>query len=367
MEQFASLDALLLDNPLRDWLTALAIALAINVFVGALKWLSKARLAAIAQRTATPFDDSVVMAVGRTQQGLVLLVSLYIGSHYLTLPETTTPVLRGIAVIAGFCQLGLWGGAMIEFWIGRSKKRALEADPATATTLGAVKFMALVILWAMLLLLALDNLGVNVTALVAGLGVGGIAVALAVQNILGDLFASLSIVVDKPFVLGDFVIVDTFMGNIEHIGLKTTRIRSLGGEQLVFANSDLLKSRLRNYQRMQERRVLFRFGVLYSTDADELERIPERVREIIIEQPDVRFDRAHFCNFGASSLDFEVVYWVLDADYVRYMDLHQQISLGIVRALRAAGVGFAFPTQTVHIESMPPERPAPAAPAPGSG
>lgn len=353
MDFLAPLDASLLGNPARDWLTALAIALSINVLVGVIKWLSHVRLAAMAARTATPFDDSVVAAVARTQQWLVLVVTLYVGAHYLDLPERLWDLLRVLAVIASFLQLGLWGSALVEFWIGRSKKRALVSDPATATTLGAVKFMLRLLLWALLLLLMLDNLGVNVTALVAGLGVGGIAVALAVQNILGDLFASLSIVIDKPFVLGDFLIIDEYMGTVEHIGLKTTRIRSLGGEQLVFANSDLLKARLRNYQRMQERRILFRFGVLYSTSAEQLEAVPEMLRDIIEAQPDARFDRAHLNSFADSALEYEVVYWMLMPDYARYMDTQQAINLAMIRAFRDAGIDFAFPTRTVHVATLP--------------
>ena len=185
----------------------------------------------------------------------------------------------------------------------------------------------------------------------AGLGVGGIAVALAVQNILGDLFASLSIVIDKPFVIGDFIVVGEFMGTVEHVGLKTTRVRSLGGEQLVFANSDLLASRVRNYKRMNERRILFQFGVLYQTTAEQLEAIPQRVREVIETLEEVRFDRAHFFRFGESSYDFEVVYWMQNPDYARYMDAQQQINLGLVRAFKDMGVEFAYPTRTLYLES----------------
>lgn len=343
----------LLNNPLRDWLTALAMALTVNLVVALVKWLARVRLAAVAQRTATKLDDAVVIAVRRTQQWLVLIVSIYLMHHYLEVPQALTNTLRIAAIAAAFLQVGLWLGAMVEFWGTRSKQRALEHDPSTATTLGAVKFVAKVLVWTVLLLLALDNMGVDVTALVAGLGVGGIAVALAVQNILGDLFASLSIVIDKPFVLGDFVIVDDYLGTVEHIGLKTTRIRSLSGEQLVFANSDLLNCRLRNFKRMQERRILFRFGVVYQTKADKLERIPQIVREIVCTQDMVRFDRAHFAAFGDSSYDFEVVYWMLDPDFVRYMDTQEAINLAMVRAFEREGIVFAYPTRTLHVESLP--------------
>jgi small-conductance mechanosensitive channel len=186
--------------------------------------------------------------------------------------------------------------------------------------------------------------------MIAGLGVGGVAVALAVQSILGDLFASLSIVIDKPFVIGDFVIVDEYMGTIEHVGLKTTRIRSLGGEQIVFSNSDLLKTRIRNYKRMRERRVLFGFGVLYQTPIDVVEKIPDLMRAIVEARKNVRFERAHFKAFGESSLDFEVVYWMLDPDYNLYMDVQQAINLEMLRVFEREGIGFAYPTRTLVID-----------------
>ena len=342
---------LLFANPLRDWLTALGIALAINLLVGALKWAITRRLARLLPRTSEDLDRSVIVVARRTRQWLVFFVTLFIGSRYLELPARVDTVLQGAATVAAFLQVGLWASAALGTVIMRQRVRAQDSEGASATSLSALNFIGKLVLWTLLLLLALDNLGVDVTALVAGLGVGGIAVALAVQNILGDLFASLSIVIDKPFVIGDFIVVGEFMGTVEHVGLKTTRVRSLGGEQLVFANSDLLAARVRNYKRMNERRILFRFGVLYQTPADTLEAIPARVRSLIDSLPEVRFDRAHFAGFGDSSYDFEVVYWMLNPDYARYMDTQQQINLGLVRAFAEMGVEFAYPTRTLYLES----------------
>lgn len=204
-------------------------------------------------------------------------------------------------------------------------------------------------LWSVIVLLTLDNLGFDVTALVAGLGIGGVAVALAVQKILGDLFASLSIVLDKPFVIGDFIIVGEHLGTVEHIGLKTTRIRSLSGEQLIFSNSDLLGSRIRNFKRMYERRVVFTIGVVYQTPLEKLALIPSIIREIIESQKPVRFDRSHFKEYGAFSLNFETVYWVQNPDFNTYMDIHQAINLEIYRRFTREGIEFAYPTQTLFI------------------
>lgn len=196
----------------------------------------------------------------------------------------------------------------------------------------------------------LDQLNFNITALVAGLGVGGVAVALAVQNILGDLFASLSIVLDKPFVVGDFIVVDNLRGTVERVGIKTTRVRSLDGELMVFSNTDLLKSRIRNFKRMSDRRVEFTLGVTYGTPLDKLRRIPQWLREIVKAQPKTRFDRAHFKQYGEWALVFEVVYYVLDSDYSVYMDVQQAINLALFERLEREGVEFAEPTHTVRVK-----------------
>jgi small-conductance mechanosensitive channel len=357
-----TLDTLLFDNPLRDWLTALGLALTINVVVGAAKWLILHRLSALAAKTESQLDDWLVYVARATKQVLVLGVTLFIGTRYLDLPDRVESVFTIVATVSAFLQLGLWLSAGLFFWLARYKERALTNDASAATSLAAMGFVGRLILWSAVLLVMLDNLGVDVTALVAGLGVGGIAVALAVQNILGDLFASLSIVIDKPFVIGDFVVVDDLSGTIEHVGLKTTRVRSLSGEQIVIANSDLLKTRIRNYKRMQQRRAVFAFGVLYQTTPEQLEAIPGIVQTIIEATPNTRFDRAHFKSFGESSLDFEVVYWMTVPDFPAYMDAQQAINLALVRRFKAEGIDFAYPTRTLFIENAGAPLAAPRAP-----
>jgi small-conductance mechanosensitive channel len=205
------------------------------------------------------------------------------------------------------------------------------------------------------LLAMLSNIGVNITAFVASLGVGGIAIALAAQNILGDLFASVAIAVDKPFEVGDFVVMGEVVGSVEEVGIKTTRIRSLSGEQIVMANTEMLKQTIRNYKRLMERRIVFGFGVTYSSTPEQMQAIPEIVKKVVEGSERLRFDRAHFKAFGDSSLDFEVVYIVLDPDYNVYMDEQQRINLALLRELTALGVDFAFPTRTLHM--VPTEAP----------
>jgi small-conductance mechanosensitive channel len=338
-----------LGNSVQTWLIAAAVAAAVLVVLRLVRRILVRRLSALAERTGTDIDDLAVDLVGMTKFFFPLFIALYIGSRPLAMTPAMDRVLGAAMVIALLIQLALWGNAVISFWITRYMQSRMKEDAAAATTIGALRFLARLVLWTVVLLLALDNLGADITALVAGLGVGGIAVALALQNVLGDLFASLSIVLDKPFVIGDFIIVGDFLGTVEHIGLKTTRLRSLSGEQLVFANGDLLNSRIRNYKRMAERRIVFAFGVVYQTPAEKLEAIPGMVREIIESLENTRFDRAHFKAFGNFSLDFEVVYYVLVPDYNVYMDIQQQINLALYRRLEEEGVEFAYPTQTLYV------------------
>jgi len=230
----------------------------------------------------------------------------------------------------------------------------VRAVVGLSSSLGIIGFVLRVLVWLLVILLALDNFGVDITALVAGLGVGGIAVALAVQNVLGDLFASLSITLDRPFVLGDFIVVDDFAGSVEHIGVKSTRLRSLHGEQIVMANADLLGSRIRNYGRMQERRVLFTLGVTYETPREALLQIPAIIRRCIETQAETRFDRSHFAHYGASSLDFETVYFVLSADFTKHMDIRQAVYFAIHEAFEAAAIKRAYPTQKLWLAPVEP-------------
>jgi small-conductance mechanosensitive channel len=209
------------------------------------------------------------------------------------------------------------------------------------------------IVWLVALVFLLDNLGFEISAIVAGLGIGGIAIALAAQALLGDLFSYFVIFFDRPFELGDFVIFEDVLGTIEHIGIKTTQIRSLGGEQITVANSILTNTKLRNYKRMIERRVVFSLGVTYDTKAEQIREIPTVIREIIEAEEQARFDRAHFQKYGDSSLVFEVVYYALTPDYTIYMDIQQRINLGIFEAFEERGIEFAFPTRTVHVVREP--------------
>jgi len=348
------------NNEVWAWLASAATLLFVWFVARLILRLVSRRLRRFSTQTKTRFDDLLVDLLGRTRYVFLIVVSVYSASLWLTLPAPAETVLRYLFVLALLWQAGYWGSACVTFWINRSVQQRLAEDPSSATTLAAFGFIGKVVIWAIVLLLALENMGVDITGLVAGLGISGIAIALAVQNILGDLFASMSIVVDKPFVIGDFIIVGELMGTVEKIGLKTTRVRSLSGEQIVFSNSDLLASRVRNYKQMYERRVVFSVGVTYDTPAEIVDKIPLMIRSIVEAQPSIRFDRSHFKEFGDSALLFETVYYMLNPNYNVYMDTQHAINVAIMRAFEAEGIEFAYPTQTVYVKRSAPLEHEPA-------
>jgi small-conductance mechanosensitive channel len=348
------LQATYLNNPIQRWLLALAIVFLCTVVLFSISKLLARSLRALNRKI--PGDVAEIMAdtVGRTKLTVLLIVSLYLGSLVLTLPPALANTLRAAAIILGAIQVGIWASVLVNKLVPYYMSRKEEAQELVSA-MGVLSLIGRMIVWAVLLLLILDNLGFDITTLVAGLGVGGIAIGLAAQNVLADLFAALSILLDKPFRVNDFVIVGDMLGVVENIGLKTTRIRSLSGEELVFSNGDLLASRIRNYKTLQERRILFRIGVEYSTLYEKVARIPGMIREIIESIEETRFDRAHFASYGDFSLNFEVVYYVLHPDYVTYMDIQEKINLALFKRFEEEGIVFAFPTRTIHLKQSGPE------------
>lgn len=357
--RWAWLERTFLGHDLREWAAAAGIALLAFLAAALVRRVLVRRGGGLAAKTATGIDDFVVRLAARTRLFLVLFPALYLGSLALGPGATGGNVLRTLAVLAVLAQLAIWAADAIDFWVA-VRRRRLGADAASATTVAVLNFLGKLVLWFVLLLLALENLGVDVTALVAGLGVGGIAVALAMQNILGDLFSSLSIVLDKPFAIGDNISVGDFTGRVETIGLKTTRLRSLSGEQLVFPNGDLLQSRIRNFQRMSERRTVVVFGVALDTPAGRLEAIPARLREIVLALPDLRFDRAHLRALTTAAVEIELVYFVQSADQTVAMDRQQAVLLALLRFLEESGIRLAQPAPTVVVQGqIPPPKESP--------
>lgn len=333
---------------LEQWAVAAGVALlAFLVLMVALR-LVLHRLRHIAERSSNTLDDAVVEVLSRTNPFLLGLMCALIGVGMVDLAPAWHQRIDQLWFIVLALQFGMWCSRAISLGLRRYVARHAGANMShTSATATLMSWGLRTALWTVVALAVLSNVGVNITAFVASLGVGGIAVALAVQNILGDLFASLSIAIDKPFEVGDFVVVNSVAGTIELVGLKSTRIRSLGGEQVVMSNTDLLKQTISNYKRLQERRIVYNFGITYDTTPEQAAQVPAILQRIVQARDQLRFDRAHFAGFGDSSLDFELVYYVLSPDYTVHMNEKQAINLALMHELKALGVEFAFPTRTI--------------------
>ncbi|MBU2568785.1 MAG: mechanosensitive ion channel [Gammaproteobacteria bacterium] len=344
-------------NSLWDWIYAFAIASMTFILLFVLRWFLIRGLKHAAERKHFSQANEMLSTVKRANLIFFIVIAVFFASLSLTLDPATDTAIAKITKVVIALQVAIWLSGFIRAWIFRILSRKTKRDGASMGALAILNFTSQIVLWSVAVLLILQNLGIDITALIAGLGIGGIAVALALQRILSDLFASLSIVLDKPFVIGDFVNFGDYFGTIEHIGIKTTRLRSLTGEQIICANGELLDTRIRNYKRMQERRVVFKLGVVYDTPYEQLQRIPSMLKAIIEAQDNTRFDRAHFAQYGDFSLDFEIVYYVLTPDYALYMDKQQAINLAIYQQFQQEGIEFAYPTQSLYLHNRPVSQP----------
>ncbi len=364
-----------LGNDLHAWAFALATFLITLTVLPLLKGFISARRRHWAEREPPPQAGGGVHAhhalvltailAERTSRLFLWVVALYLASRDLTFTPRVERIITIVIVLMFWTQVGIWAMTAVRYAIDLRRKTSAGLDALLTSSIDVILFAAGLLIWAMVLLLALDNLGVQIKPLLAGLGIGGIAVALAVQTVLSDLLASMSIALDKPFGIGDFLTVGECQGTVEHIGVKSTRLRSLSGEQIIMSNTDILKSRVRNYGRMRERRAVFQFGVAYETDPRALAAIPGIVKEIIEATPDTRFDRCHFLAYGSSTLQFEVVFYATKPDFNTYADAQQTINLAIIERLREMNVSLTAPNRTaVYFENAPP---ASASPVLGDG
>ena len=336
--------------PLLRWAEFLAFTVGPFLVLHIVTGLSRKRVVERAARTNRPADAYLARFLERTWTLTLLAGSALTALAFVDLRPTATAAtgrvdvertVRSLALLTLFLQVGRWGSSLIETALEQGFRYAKLREATAQTAIGVVRFFALAALWTSVAILVLSTFGIEVTPLLAGLGVGGIAVGFALQRILGDIFCSVAIVLDRPFEAGDLIQTGEYTGTVERIGVKTTRVRGLGGEQIVFPNSDLIQSRIRNLSRMVQRRVSFRFGVTDATPTATLERIPDLVRGLIDGIETTRFDRAHFVALGNSAFTFEVVYFVLDADTLLAMDIQQRINLGLIRAMEGMGVRLA--------------------------
>ena len=329
-----------------------AFLLTLTLCVAAIYFLGRLllrRLAAYCERTQAPYGELIRVSVKQYLLPIAYFAAFYYCTKLLTLNGALTRFVRGGTTLFAIVMGAMFLSSLIAYSFGKLKNGREENGAL------AIKWLiriAKVVVWGLALILFLDNIGVKITSLVTGLGIGGVALAFAAQSALSDVFCFFTIFFDKPFEIGDFIIAGEHMGTVEHIGVKTTRLRALGGEQLIASNADLTGSRIRNYKTLQQRRVSFTLGVPYDTSSEQLRQIPALIREVVEHTEGTSFSRAHFASFGAYSLNIDVVYFVLSSDYDRYMDLNQSVNLGIKEAFERLGVSFAFPTSTVQIESV---------------
>lgn len=337
-------------NAAHRWVLAIACLLLAFLGLRLLRHVLVTRAHEFVERTRTIVDDLALDLVRHTGWAFFLALGSLLGSLFLQLPATTEVGIRRVFAIAFFIQAGIWANRIVHFTVRIYLERTQEDHASKVAVLALFGFFARVGIWSIVVLLALDNLGVRVTALITGLGIGGIAVGLALQSVLKDTFAALSIIIDKPFEVGDFLIVDDLEGKVEHIGLKTTRIRSLGGEELVFGNEDLLTSRIRNYKDLRERRVMLRFGIALDTPPEQAQEVSRIVREIIESVDETRFDRGYLKEITDNSLWFEVGYYVLHSDFHKMTQVRQQVNLALHERFGREGIRFAYPTRKVFLE-----------------
>ena len=348
-----TVDGLLLGNSLADWLIAGFIGIAVWSGLWIVRKLIASRYKGYSSARNPTAIRLIAYLIGNTKQVLFLAIALDAAQEALTFQPKIQHIVSNVVLILILIQVGLWAGRTVRFYL-TMKEAERGADQVFAGSLDIINFVTGMLIWSLLVLVALDNFGVNITALLAGLGVGGVAVALALQNVLGDLFASLSIALDKPFVVGDNLVIDAFIGKVEHIGIKTTRLRSESGEQIILSNADILRSRVRNNGRAAELRALATIRVAYSTPLEKLKAIPALLEGIVREHSQARFDRCHLKTLGDSSLLFELSYFVRQPSVNPLLDLQQAVNFRILDEFKGLGVEFAYPAQLVVLDRQDP-------------
>ena len=342
------LNGVIYENRVADYLKVLGAVVGGVIVLRILKFFVVRRIAAWAKKTDAPIDDVFVKSISKPLLPLLYLGTVYFAMGCLTIQPDAARVIEIVAkilltILGARLIIAILVNTIKYYWLAREENETRER------TVRALIPIIKIAVWIVAVIFLFDNLGFKVTTVVAGLGIGGVAVALAGQAVLKDLFGYFSILFDRPFEIGDFIAVGDKMGTVERIGIKTTRLRSISGEQLIFSNADLTDSRVQNYKRMERRRVAFNIGVTYQTPPKKLEEIPGIVEKIIADVEYADFDRAHFHSYGDFSLVYEIVYFVRGNDYKRYMDVQQRINVAMFDEFTKRKIDFAYPTQTVYL------------------
>ena len=333
-------------NTLKSWLIVVGIIALASGIIKVLKGPVLKRFRAWSERTSNNFDDFIVLLVDKSFIPILYFAAIFGAIQYLKFSSRMSHVMRvaGMFIITFFILRLITSS--IKYFIFNFLSKQENSDTKQKQARGLISILNGLV-WFLGMVFLISNLGYNVTTIITGLGVGGIAVALAAQTVLGDLFSYFVIFFDRPFEIGDFLVIGSEVGTVEYIGIKTTRIRAISGEQIVVSNKDLTDSRVRNYKRMMRRRVVFKIGVTYQTTQEQLKKIPEMIKLAIDSKENATFDRSHFSGFGNFSLDFESVYYIEGPDYNHYMDIQQAIYLEIFEVFAKEKIEFAYPTQTL--------------------
>ena len=345
----------LLGTPVLSWLLALAVALAVMTLVTlAIKFKTrgekeqedyKAKVEQRREEARQRFHDILNNMLQHTRKSIVFMLAAYLSMRAFDIAPDKMSIADKAILVAVLLQVGWWGEGLVTQWFEDERQRHIPHG---------ARHLARLLVWIVVVLVAVDSLGIDISGVITGLGLTGVAVALSTRQILGDLFAFFSITSDQPFKLGDYIIVDDCMGDVENIGLRSTRIRSLNGEQVVFANSVLLDKRIQNYKTMKARRIVTHIGVVYETPYEKLIAIPDLIAEIFQSIDLANFDRAHFSDYGESSLEFEIVYLVMTSDYHEYIDIRHKINPAIYEKFEEQGIEFAYPTRRLLLnDDMP--------------
>lgn len=346
-----TLEQVYFKNSVQDYLISATIIVVGLLVLRLFRNVILNRLKKWSDKTETKADDMLVSGIEKYGLPMLNFLVLYYGLYYLEFSVKVQRVVdAAITVVVIFFIVRLFI-AFIEMSLERYVKKQ-EGGEEKLKQLRGVMLVVNIVIWALGIVVLFSNLGYNVTAIITGLGIGGIAIALAAQNILGDLFNYFVIFFDRPFEIGDFIVVDDKKGTVEYVGIKTTRLKSLSGEQLIFSNSDLTNSRIHNFKRMERRRIVFNLGVTYQTSVEQLKKIPPFIKTAVERQTGTTLDRTHFASYGDFSLNFETVYFVESSEYNRYMDVQQSINLELFEVFAKEGIEFAYPTQTVYEYKM---------------
>ena len=341
------IQAQIIAHDLLPYLYAFALFVGLLILLQIIKAVIVTQLHVLAKSTKNKWDDTVAEALNSFGLFFYIAIALSISSQFIVLEPFVRNSIYTITLLSSTYYVVRALQIIITTSLNGILTRTTGEAP-DSTILGFLENAFKIALWVGAVILVLQNLGYKVGALLGGLGIAGIAIAFALQNVLIDIFSFFSIYFDKPFKKGDFIKIGHDRGTVEHIGIKTTRIKSLDGEELIISNQELTQTRVNNFRTLRRRRVSFSFGIVYETPLAQVKKVPRIVKKIIDAQTFATFERAHFTSFGDSSLDFNVVYFIESNDIGVYRDAQQSINLQLMETFEKQNIEFAYPTRTIY-------------------